>query len=172
MLIVGILTFMSRINFSLSWVEHEKSFITLSPGCVFEQVTLFANNTGQCPGSGGSNPAWLKSVKGPDIKPQQTKGGYIKLFRRPFNPSERPAHTPNKKKKWQEPQLYGSNKINDKVGVTVVPLYVPPHGKTICLGENKGAGQLRGNREADQRLCFCYSDSTIPLLLKSEISSF
>ena len=29
-----------------------------------------------------------------------------------------------------------------------------------------------GNREADQRLCFRYSDSTIPLLLKSEISSF
>ena len=39
----------------------------------------------------------------------------------------------------------------------------------FCLGENKGADQLRGNREADQRLCFRYSDSTIPLLLKSEI---
>ena len=35
---------------------------------------------------------------------------------------------------------------------------------TICIGENKGADQLRGNREADQRLCFRYSDSTIPLL--------
>ena len=42
----------------------------------------------------------------------------------------------------------------------------------FCLGENKGADQLRGNREADQRLCFRYSDSTIPLILKSEISSF
>ena len=42
----------------------------------------------------------------------------------------------------------------------------------FCLGENKGADQLRGNREADQRLCFRYSDSTIPLLLKYEISSF
>ena len=42
----------------------------------------------------------------------------------------------------------------------------------FCLGENKGADQLRGNHEADQRLCFRYSDSTIPLLLKSEISSF
>ena len=39
---------------------------------------------------------------------------------------------------------------------------------TICIGENKDADQLRGNREADQRLCFRYSDSTIPLLLKSE----
>ena len=43
---------------------------------------------------------------------------------------------------------------------------------TICKGENKDADQLRGNREADQRLCFRYWDSTIPLLLKSEISSF
>ena len=41
---------------------------------------------------------------------------------------------------------------------------------TICIGENKGADQLRGNHEADHRLCFRYSDSTIPLLLKSEIS--
>ena len=38
---------------------------------------------------------------------------------------------------------------------------------TICIGENKGADQLRGNREADQRLCFRYSDSTIPPLLAS-----
>ena len=48
-----------------------------------------------------------------------------------------------------------------------------PMGKpTVCIGENKDADQLRGNREADQRLCFRYSDSTIPLPLKSEISSF
>ena len=43
---------------------------------------------------------------------------------------------------------------------------------TICIGENKGADQLRGNREANQRLCFRYTDSTLPLLLKSKISSF
>ena len=42
---------------------------------------------------------------------------------------------------------------------------------TICIGEYKDADKLRGYREADQRLCFRYSDSTIPLLLKSEISS-
>ena len=30
--IVGILTFMSRINFVLGLVEHEKSFITSGPG--------------------------------------------------------------------------------------------------------------------------------------------
>ena len=42
----------------------------------------------------------------------------------------------------------------------------------FCICENKDADQLRGNREADQRLCFRYTDSTIPLLYKSEISSF
>ena len=41
----------------------------------------------------------------------------------------------------------------------------------FCLGENKGADQLRGYREADQRLCFRYSDSIIPLLLIAKISS-
>ena len=34
----------------------------------------------------------------------------------------------------------------------------------FCICQNKDADQLRGNREADQRLCFCYTDSTIPLL--------
>ena len=41
----------------------------------------------------------------------------------------------------------------------------------FCICENKDAVQLRGNREADQRLCFRYTDSTIPLLPKSGISS-
>ena len=39
----------------------------------------------------------------------------------------------------------------------------------IC--KNKGADQLRGNREADHRLCFRIIDSIIPLLSISEISS-
>ena len=43
--------------------------------------------------------------------------------------------------------------------------------QTLCICENKDADQLRGNREADQRLCFRYIDSTIRLLSKSEISS-
>ena len=41
----------------------------------------------------------------------------------------------------------------------------------FCKCENKDADQLRGNREADQCLCFRYTDSTIPPLPKSEISS-
>ena len=41
----------------------------------------------------------------------------------------------------------------------------------FCICENKDADQLRSNCAADQHLCFRYSDSTIPLLPKSEISS-
>ena len=41
---------------------------------------------------------------------------------------------------------------------------------TFRICENKDADQLRGNREADQRLCFRFTDSAIPLLSKSEIS--
>ena len=40
----------------------------------------------------------------------------------------------------------------------------------FCIYENKDTDQLRGNREADQRLCFRYTNSTIPLLPKSGIS--
>ena len=42
----------------------------------------------------------------------------------------------------------------------------------FLLCENKDADQLHDNREADQRFCFRYTDSTIPLLPKDEISSF
>ena len=42
---------------------------------------------------------------------------------------------------------------------------------TICICENKGPDQLRSNCEADQRLCFRYTHSTVPLLSKSKISS-
>ena len=41
----------------------------------------------------------------------------------------------------------------------------------FCICENKDADQLRGNRKADQRLCFRYTDSAISLLRKYEISS-
>ena len=60
-------------------------------------------------------------------------------------------------------------------------IYEPCYEKTgfLHMRKNKDADQLRGNREdqlrgyreADQRLCFRYTDSTIPLLSKSEISS-
>ena len=34
----------------------------------------------------------------------------------------------------------------------------------FCICKNKGADQLHGNRAAEQRLCFRYIKSTIPLL--------
>ena len=41
----------------------------------------------------------------------------------------------------------------------------------FCICENKDADQLGGKGKADQRLCSSYTDKTIPLLPKSEISS-
>ena len=50
--------------------------------------------------------------------------------------------------------------------------YEPRREQTGFLHmQNKDADELRGNREADQHLCFRYTDSTIPLLSKSKISS-
>ena len=43
---------------------------------------------------------------------------------------------------------------------------------TICIGENKDADQLRGNREADQRLCFRYSDSTLVSCLSRVVLTY
>ena len=42
----------------------------------------------------------------------------------------------------------------------------------FCICENKAADQLCGNREADQHLCFGYTDSTIPLLPIIKIQNF
>ena len=41
----------------------------------------------------------------------------------------------------------------------------------FCICKNKDADQIRGNHEADQHLCFRYTNSTIPLLPKSEIQA-
>ena len=43
--IVGILPFMSKINFVLIWVEHEKSFMTSGPG----YTHLFSDQIGWMP---------------------------------------------------------------------------------------------------------------------------
>ena len=41
-----------------------------------------------------------------------------------------------------------------------------------CIYENEVADQLCGKRAVDQRLSFGYTDSTNPLLFRSEVSSF
>ena len=63
-----------------------------------------------------------------------------------------------------------------KTAVTLMSVYNDNLSRVVrkpafCICENKDADQLRGNREADQRLCLRYTDSTFPLLPKSEISS-
>ena len=60
--------------------------------------------------------------------------------------------------------LIGYEDVNGKMSLVM-------RKPAFCICENKDADQLRGNREADQRLCFRYTDSTIPLLPKSEIAS-
>ena len=47
----------------------------------------------------------------------------------------------------------------------------PPINHMSCI-KRKPDFCLSENCTADQRLCFCYTDSTIPILLTSEISSF
>ena len=53
-----------------------------------------------------------------------------------------------------------------------MPVFHDMRKSTFCICENKGADQLPSNCEADQRLSFCKTDSTIPLLLISYIAIF
>ena len=48
-------------------------------------------------------------------------------------------------------------------------IFEPRHEKTGFLHMQKQ--RRKSASGADQRLCFCFTDSTIPLLPKSEISS-
>ena len=72
--------------------------------------------------------------------------------------------------------IHGINNLAKKLVPTQALLMVLSHEPLrkpdfyIC--ENKAADQLCGNRTTDQGLCFCYMESTISLLPKSEISSF
>ena len=72
------------------------------------------------------------------------------------------------------PQYVRTNDIGTATKLNNEIVYYKSHvmrKPAFCICENKDADQLRGNREADQRLCFLYIDSTIPLLSKPEISS-
>ena len=93
----------------------------------------------------------------------------LNIFCRTFNLSTRNLNLLNFSR-----VVYFFKKKKKILEALIIAQFLSRHmGKpTICLGENKDADQLRGNREADQRLCFRYSDSIILLLLKSDISSF
>ena len=52
-------------------------------------------------------------------------------------------------------------------------LIIPPHMKTNNLHmQNKDANQLCSNCIPDQRLCFLFTDSTIPFLPKYQASNY
>ena len=63
---VGIFISISRENFMFSWVEHEKSFITLGPCCL--NHTQFVNHIMYKPGAfmnwRSCSPCWWSSRKG------------------------------------------------------------------------------------------------------------
>ena len=59
-----------------------------------------------------------------------------------------------------------------EVGYEGVKMSLVMRKPAFCICENKDTHQLRSDRKADQRLCFRYTDSKIPLLTKCEISSF
>ena len=63
--------------------------------------------------------------------------------------------------------LFNPNSVNDDHREMSRVMRKPD----FFMCENKDADQLHGNREADQRLCFRYMDSTIPLLPIYKISS-
>ena len=65
--------------------------------------------------------------------------------------------------KFWDKQVWANSANPDLSHVMRKPAFCIP----VC--ENKDADQLRGNCKADQRLCFRYTDTTIPLLSKSEI---
>ena len=50
-------------------------------------------------------------------------------------------------------------------------IYIPSNPTLEYEPENKDADQLRGNREADQRLCFRYKVSTILLFLNPKFQA-
>ena len=95
--------------------------------------------------------------------------------------SEDPDQTAPLGAVWSGPALFAHTYLSENLGLLLYLVRNPEdrfssnetniHTSHIvrkpafCICENKDADQLRGNREADQRLCFRYTDSTIPLLL-------
>ena len=81
-------------------------------------------------------------------------------------------HFFNRFSKWQMHKQRKHLKCHKACHVQVGILSRVMRKPAFCTCENKDADQLRGNCEADQRLCFRYIESTITLLPKSEISRF
>ena len=67
---------------------------------------------------------------------------------------------------WDDNYRFYMNQLPSKPDGNMSRLVRKP---AVCICENKDADQLCGNHKADQRLCFHYIGSTIPLLPKYEI---
>ena len=72
--------------------------------------------------------------------------------------------------------LFGNTRIvycviNDEEYSALFHMSCVMRKPAFCICENKDADQLLGYRATDQRFCFRYIESTIPLFSKSEISS-
>ena len=96
-------------------------------------------------------------------------------IRRPSKPKWETTITTNRHNKeniWLTKRASLSQKLATQLPrVTKLNMSHVVRKPAFCICENKDADQLRGKREADQRLCFRYTDNTIPLLFKYEISS-
>ena len=64
------------------------------------------------------------------------------------------------------PDLVGNpeDRFSHDVAHTLDYMSLVMRKPALCIYKNKEADQLHSNCEADQRLCFCYKVSTIPLL--------
>ena len=69
------------------------------------------------------------------------------------------------------PEILLGNQEEDRSSLIKPHMRCVMRKLTFCICENKDADQLRGDCAADQRLCFCYTDSTITLHSKSKFSS-
>ena len=67
---------------------------------------------------------------------------------------------------WVEHENSFINSGPDKEGI-----WASWENRIFANAKNKDTDQLRGNREANQRPCFRYTDITSPLVFRSEISS-
>ena len=63
------------------------------------------------------------------------------------------------------------NKTKQTTDAYIFDMSIVMGKPAFCICENKDADQLRSNCAADLRLCFRFTESAIPLLPTSEISS-
>ena len=118
----------------------------------------------------GSAVAWWLMPRTPDPEVRGSSPTRVK----PCCVLEQGTFTPKKvlvipRKRWLRPNMteklfIGTLRINQPTNIWRDSLSRVMREQTFYICENKDADQLRGDREADQRLCFRYIDSKIPLL--------